>query len=329
VRVLVLGGTQFLGPPVVRRLAEAGHDVVLFHRGVHEHPDASAAQHVHGEFGDFSVHVPELVRLRPDVVVDLVPYIDKAGHGVRHFRGVADRAVVITSQDVYRAFAILHGSEPSEAPQALPLTEDSELRTGRAPDAPPVVQIDNLETERALAGDPTLPVTVLRLPLIYGPHDPQRRIAGYVRRMDDGRPAIVLDERLARFRMSRGYVENVAAAVVLAATDERARARTYNVAEPHTPPWLDWLRQLADVCGWQGELVPLPPDRLPASLHFPIQGGQDIYASSERIRQELGYAEPVTPTDGLRSTVAWERQQQEGEPPADYADEDAVLGSTG
>ncbi len=34
-RVLVIGGTGFIGPRVVRRLAQAGHKIVVFHRGKH------------------------------------------------------------------------------------------------------------------------------------------------------------------------------------------------------------------------------------------------------------------------------------------------------
>jgi nucleoside-diphosphate-sugar epimerase len=323
----VLGGTRFLGPHVVAELLRTGHEVVLFHRGEHEHPQAVGAEHIHGDFAEFAAHVPQLVQTKPEVVIDVVPYLDKAGHGVQHFRGAADRAVVVSSGDVYRAFAILHGAEPAEPPQPMPLTEQSETRTGRSPDLTPEIDYDNVEVERALAGDPALPVTVMRLPVIYGPHDPQRRLAHYVRRMADGRRAIVLDERLARFRWSRGYVENVAAAIALAAIDERARGRTYNVAERHTPPWRDWLRKIADVCRWKGEIVARPAEELPLSLHFPVPPGQDFYFSSERLRAELGYHEPIDLTEGMRRAVEWEREQERNEPAPDYSDEDAVLAS--
>jgi nucleoside-diphosphate-sugar epimerase len=234
--------------------------------------------------------------------------------------------VVTTSQDVYRAFAVLHGSDPAEEPQPTPLTEESETRSGRSPDMAPGIDYDNLEVEQALAGDAE-PVTILRLPLIYGPHDPQRRLTYYVRRMYDGRPAILLDERLARFRWSRSYVENVAAAVVLAATDDRARGRTYNVAERHTAAWEEWLRDIGDACGWKGEIVALPAERLPAALHFAVPAGQDLDASSERIRRELGYTETIEISVGLRRAVEWERAQQANEPAPDYSHEDAVLAS--
>jgi nucleoside-diphosphate-sugar epimerase len=325
--VLVLGGTRYLGPPVVRQLIEAGHEVVLFHRGAHEHPDAAGAEHVHGDFSRFGEYVPQLIGRKPEVVIDLAPYIDKDGHGVLHFLGGSACAVVTTSQDVYRAFAVLHGSEPAERPQPTPLTEESETRTERSPDMAPEVDYDNLEVEQALAGDARLSVTVLRLPLIYGPHDPQRRLAYYVRRMYDGRPAIVLDERLARFRWSRSYVENVATAVVLAATNDRARGRTYNVAERHAAAWEEWLRDIADVCGWTGEIVALPAERLPRSLHFQVPAGQDLHASSERIRAELGYIESIEIAVGLRRAVEWEREMETNEPAPDYSYEDAVLAS--
>jgi hypothetical protein len=127
VRVLVLGGTGFVGPSLVRRLVEDGHEVTIFHSGRTEADLPDAVRHVHGDFASFDRHVGRLRKLEPQVVVDDVPYRDKGGHGIRQFVGVAERAVVLTSGDVYRAFARLLGSEPGP-PDPVPLTEDSPLR---------------------------------------------------------------------------------------------------------------------------------------------------------------------------------------------------------
>jgi nucleoside-diphosphate-sugar epimerase len=199
VRVLVLGGTRFIGPPTVEGLIDSGHEVVLFHRGGAEPQACAHAEHIHGDFASFAESVPKLIDLRPDVVLDTVPYIDKAGHGVSHFARHADRAVVVTSLDVYRAFAVAWGSEDGNI-EPTPLTEDSPLRGRPAPDLTPDIDFDNLEVERALQGKPELPVTVLRLPIIYGPNDAQHRLFNYIRRMDDGRDAIILDEARASLR---------------------------------------------------------------------------------------------------------------------------------
>jgi nucleoside-diphosphate-sugar epimerase len=298
--------------------------VTVFHRGEKEPPEKAGAEHVHGDFRRLTDYVPRLAQRRPEVVIDVVPYIDKVGHGVRHFRGVAERAVVITSGDVYRAFAVAWGSEAGDL-ESVPLTEDSATRSGHSPDLSPDIGFDNLEVEQALAADPALPVTVFRLPMVYGEADPQRRLERYVRRMADRRPAIVLDARLANCRWSRGYVENVASAIVLGATNDRAAGRTYNVAEPTTPTELEWIGLVADACGWGGEVVAVAPEDLPRRLRTRLRAEQDLFVSSSRLRAELGYEEPVSLSEGLRQTVEWEREQQQDEPQPDYSDEDRVL----
>lgn len=323
-RVLVLGGTSFLGPPTVRWLIEAGHEVTVFHRGTTESPLTAGAEHVHGDFATFAASLPQLIDVRPNVVLDTVPYVRKEGHGVLHFAGLADRAVVVTSLDVYRAFAIAWGSE-SGAIQPTPLTEDSPLRVAPAPDLTADIDFDNLEVERALLDQPGFPTTVLRLPMIYGPHDPMRRLFQYLRRMDDGRPAIIVDEARASLRWSRGYVDNVAAAVGLAVDDVRSAGRVFNVAAEETPAEVEWVRSIGDACGWTGEVVVAPTASLPPTMRSPLKARQDIIVSSERIRAELGYAETITPDEALQRTVAWTRAHPPTVEPLDYSSEDAVL----
>ncbi len=323
-RVLVLGGTRFIGPPTVRWLLDSGHDVVLFHRGDAEPRACADAEHIHGDFTTFADSLTQLIRLQPDVVLDTVPYLDKAGHGVSHFAGHADRAVVLTSLDVYRAFAVAWGSEDGDI-EPTPLTEDSPLRSGPAPDLTPDIDFDNLEIERALREEAELPVTVLRLPMIYGPNDAQHRLFNYVRRMDDGRDAIILDEARASLRWSRGYVDNVAAAVGLAAADPRSARRVFNVAPRDTPTEAEWVRSIGDTCGWNGEIVVAPTDSLPASMRSPLAIRQDMAVDSERIRAELGYTEPVPLDEGLERTVAWTRAHPPATEGVDYSSEDRVL----
>jgi nucleoside-diphosphate-sugar epimerase len=321
---LVLGGTRFLGPPSVRWLLDAGHEVMLFHRGGAEPSECADAEHVHGDFAAFAESLPKLIGFRPDVVLDLVPYMDKGGHGVWHFAGVADRAVVVTSLDVYRAFAVAWGSESGEI-EPTPLTEDSPVRAGPAPDLTPDIDFDNLEVERALLDRPELPVTVLRLPMIFGPNDPMHRLFHYVRRMDDGRQAIIIDEAQASLRWSRGYVENVAAAVGLAVDDPRSAGLIFNVAAKETPSEAEWVRWIGDAYGWTGEVVVAPTESLPPTMRSPLKMRQDMVVSSERIRAELGYTEPVPRGEALQRTVEWTHAYPPASEPLDYSLEDRVL----
>lgn len=312
----------------MRLLVEAGHELTLFHRGDTEThlPDV---RHVHGDFGAFGEFVGELRALSPDVVLDMVPSYGKSGQGIRHFRGVAARGVAITSADVYRAFARLWRSEPGP-PDPLPLTEESPLRSRPGPDRvdTPGIVYDNVETERELAADSELPVTILRLPATHGPGDPHHRLFRYLKRMQDERPAIILDASLAGWRWVRGYVEDVAHAIALAVGDGKAAGRTYNVAHPEAHSEVEWIRRIADVVGWQGQIVPMPSERLSENLRWDFDASQDFLVASDRIRDELGFAELFTEEEGLRRTADWELAN----PPADinpgdfdYAYEDELL----
>lgn len=338
-RILVIGGTRFMGPPVVRKLVERGHDVTLFHRGQTEADVPDGVVHLHGDRRALVGHADDLRRLRPDVVLDMFALIEADARALmRVFSGVAGRVVVISSMDVYRAFGLLIGTESGDS-EPMPLTEESALRSNLYPyrSEPPRDpgdpqrwrdDYDKILVERVVLGDPDLPGTVLRLPMVYGPGDYQHRLFPYLKRMDDGRPTIPLDERAARWRTARGFVENVAEAIVLATVDDRAAGRIYNVAEPDAMTEADWVRAIGRAAGWRGEVVVLPAD---AGLRRPLAGAnvdQHLVADTGRIRAELGYREPVARDEAIARTVAWERAN----PPAeiapdmfDYETEDAAL----
>ncbi len=93
---------------------------------------------------------------------------------------------------------------------------------------------EKILVEQVVMADPDLPGTILRLPMVYGPRDFRHRLFPYLQRIDDNRPAIVLAESIAQWRGPYGYVENVAEAIALAVTDERAANRIYNIAEHST-----------------------------------------------------------------------------------------------
>jgi nucleoside-diphosphate-sugar epimerase len=282
------------------------------------------AEHVHAEFARLPAYVSRLSRSKPEVVIDVSPGIGKSGHGVLHFAGVAERGVVLTSMDVYRAMLVLWGM--SSEPQPMPVTEEAAVRHEPSPDLTPDLAFDNVTVEETVQGRADFPVTVLRCPLIYGPLDTQRRLRAYVRRMHDRRPAIVLDRQFGRLRWSRGYVENIAAAAVLATSDRRAAGKTYNVAEPEALTEDEWIRAIADAFGWDGRVVVADPDALPPNLRVPLPP-QDLFADTSRIRDELGYEEHVTRRDGLTRAIEWELSQSAGDSPPDYSAEDAFLAS--
>ena len=128
---------------------------------------------------------------------------------------------------------------------------------------------------------------------------------------------------------TRGYLENVAAAIALAATSDRAAGRVYNVGEPENFSELEWARRIAASMGWTGRFVVLPKDHMPAHLVMPGNAGQHWSVDTTRIRQELGYVEPIARDEAISRTVEWERASPtDSSPhPFDYAAEDAAIGA--
>jgi nucleoside-diphosphate-sugar epimerase len=337
--ILVIGGTNFMGPLVVRSLNEQGHEVTIFHRGQTQTDLQSGVKEILGDRRSLNEKAIELQRFAPEVVLDMVPFIKQDAMDVmRIFSGIAHRLVAISSQDVYRAFGRVNGKESGPI-ESKPITEESALRQNLYPhrgeklrnqDDPKRWQddYDKILVERVVMDDPDLPGTILRLPMVYGPGDYQHRLFSYLKRMDDKRPVILLDAAEAQWRWTHGYVENVADAIALAVTDDRSARQIYNIGEPFTFTMAEWVEKIGKIAGWQGRVVTVPRGRLPEPLRWDIKAEQDIVVDSSRIRRELGYQERVDVEEALRRTIAWERANppQEVDPKDfDYAMEDEFL----
>jgi nucleoside-diphosphate-sugar epimerase len=339
VRILVIGGTGFVGPHVIRRLAAKGHEILCFHRVESQADLPSEVAHLHGDRAKLAVYRERFARFAPDVVLDTRPMNEQdARTAMETFRGIARRLVALSSGDVYRAYGVIQRSE-SGSLEPTPITEDAPLRerlypyrgeTPRTADDPMrwVDDYEKILVERVVMGDPELSGTVLRLPMIYGPGDDYHRLFAYLKRMDDCRPAIVVEDSEAAWRWTRGFVEDLADAIVLALVDDRASGRIYNVGEPDALSLADWVRAIGQAAGWTGAVVAIPGERLPEQFRKPLNFAQDLVYDTARIRAELGYQESVRREEAIAKTVAWERAH----PPAsidprdfDYDLEDTAL----
>lgn len=335
-KVLLIGGTGFIGPFTVRRLQRSGHSVTVFHRGNRLLPEDVAQ--IIGDRNRLPEYRDRFAREKCDVVVDFVlSSAPQATQLMNTFRGLTGRVVALSSMDVYRAWGAFYGFESGL--EELPIDEASAVRTRHIPYPPEVLKrvqqvypwinedYEKILVERAVLSDPALPGTVLRLPMIYGPGDPLHRFHPVLKRIDDKRRQIVFAQDVAALRTPRGYVEDVASTIVLAATSAHAAGRIYNVCEGEAFSELDWARKIAAAAGWSGEFVVLPHDRTPKHLLLPGNTAQHLVVRSERIRQELGYRETLPREEAFQRTIPWERANPPQHPlyQFDYAAEDEAL----
>jgi nucleoside-diphosphate-sugar epimerase len=243
-RLLIVGGSGFMGPFVLKMLAAEDHNLAVYHRGFAKPALPAGVREILGDQRELAKSLAEFRAFSPDVVVNFILASERQAKTTMDvFRGIAGRMVVLSSGDVYRAAGILHGTEPGPL-QPMPLTEESDLRQHGPTYRKEAIELlrktfswldddyNKIPVERVVMSDPALVGTILRLPMVYGPGDPLHRLDPYLKRMDDGRPAVLIQEDAAQWRGPRGYVENVAAGIALSATASKAAGRIYNLAEP-------------------------------------------------------------------------------------------------
>jgi len=320
--ILIIGGTRFMGPHLVRRLTGDGHAVTVFHRGetTADLPDTTAE--IFGDRDRLSDYANELAAVNPEVVVDMMLRDEtQAQQVVDMCTSKVRRLVMASSCDVYRKFGLLIGSEEGE-PSAGPLTESSPLRRDRYPyrrhckdESDKLYQYDKIPIEEMMmAAD--FESVILRLPMIYGPHDYQHRLYEYLKRMDDGRPAIILESEAEQMVFPRGFVEDCAHALYLATVRDEAANNLFNVADNRMMTERSWIEAIAKEVKWDGRIHVASKESLPEELRSSLHYGPDISVDSTFIRQKLGFIETVSFEESLRRTIDWERDNP---PPTPHA----------
>lgn len=300
-RILVLGGTSFVGRAIVDDALNAGADVTLFGRGKTGPELFPQLTRLIGDrdTGEYSA----LHDGNWDAVVDVSGYLPRhVGQAMDALSERVGRYLFISSHVVYRR---------DVGPGA---TED-------APRRPPVRNVqhtDDLDDETygpskvACEDDVTARYgersTIVRPGKVAGPHDPSDMFTYWVRRTSrDGRVALPGNPRQPiQIIDSRDLARLV---VRLLADDRPGAFHAVGPAEPVTLGGL--IETCARVAGTRVEIVPVPPET--ATPLFPLI--RPIWASQQRDPSRARAAGmPATPLEITAADVlAWDRER--GEPP--------------
>lgn len=336
-RVLIIGGSGFIGRHVSKQLIERGNEVINFHRGQTQSTSQSTSELL-GERNELESFRTQFKELQPDVVIDMIAMSENdAQLLLKAFSGIVPRLVVISSSDVYRNYDLMAGIDDDD-PDPRPLNESSPLRSHlfrhrklAQDESDRFYNYEKILVERAVMSSPDVVATVLRLPAVYGPGDRQHRLFPYIKRMDDKRPAIMADAGMMKWRWTRGYVENVAAAISWAAGDQNTSSRIYNVGERKAFPERAWIAQIGEVTGWQGRVLAVDPSDLPEKMRSALRWEHNLETDTSLIHAQPGFSEPVDFQDGILRTVEWERANPPEWKPQDfdYETEDQVLRKIG
>jgi nucleoside-diphosphate-sugar epimerase len=325
-RVMVLGGTRFIGAAIVEELDAHGHELLIVHRGGHEADGLPAADHLHANRQDLPHLRGPIDEFDPEAVVDNCAYSAADAETALAAIGAGVRLLVVSSVDVYRAFgAVLAGTETDP----VPVDETSPVRPERYPYRGQTLRSTDADTYEKLdveAAYLARQATVCRLPMVYGERDHQRREDPILRRVRAGRDRIPAGA--GTWLWTRGYVRDVAAGIRLALESEAAVAEILNLGEARTWSMGLWARHVLEAAGSAAELVRVPDVLLPDDLKALGTVPQHLLVDSSKARDLLGWTE-TDPHVALARSVAWHLANPPEDASDDFGDDDRALAAAG
>ena len=316
-KILIMGGTRFIGRAVTEQLVAAGHEVVVMHRGQGEPKDFPDVPHIHCER-------QELTSVRSEIdAVAADAFLDTGAFGKADTEIVVDavsdipKKVMLSSCDVYRAYGAVHSGIAQEP---VPVDEQGPVRDQLYPYRGMVPGMDDYEKLEAESQYLAVGGSVMRLGIIYGPHDYQRREEFILSRVRAGKKQIPFGA--GNWLATRCFVKDVAASVRLVLESPDANG-VYNVGEPSTLTVRLWAEKILEAAGSEAELVRVPDDALPEDLGMTAAMGQHLLTDSARLRYELGWKNTALP-DAIAESVAWHLAHPPQNEPDLSVDEDAL-----
>ena len=307
--VLVTGGAGFVGSNLVRRLLRAGAVVTVLDdlfTGRLENLPPSGFEFVEGSVCDAEL-VARLVRearvvfhaaARNIVVSTRNPREDFETNiggtlnvlmAMREHPGRVERLLYTSSTSVY-------GN-----PRYLPINEDDHLSV-LTPYA--VSKLGGENYCMAFFESYGLPATAVRYSNIYGPgQDPANPYCGVVAKFIEsifaGQPPVVHGD--GNQTRDFTYVDDAVEATLLAATTDRALGEVFNVGTGHETRVNDLAAALLRILG--STLEPEHKDRRD------VDNIRRRVVNIEKTRRALRWVPEVTLEQGLRLTVAWQREK--------------------
>jgi 2'-hydroxyisoflavone reductase len=175
-KLLILGGTHFLGRALVDAAQAREHEITLFHRGRTSPEAFPDVEHVHG---DREHGLAPLAGRAWDAVIDTSGYLPSVvGRNARALADAVGHYTFVSTVSVYADHSVPGGDESRPVAQ-MPEDAREEL-TG--PTYGPMKALSERAVDEAFPGR----ALHVRPGLIVGPHDPTDRFTWWARRIARG-----------------------------------------------------------------------------------------------------------------------------------------------
>jgi len=305
VRVLVIGGTRFVGSLFTWRLLAQGHQVTQLNRGTLPDPFGARVERLRADRTG-----PDLARLLAgrdfDASVDFAAYTGEDGQRAAEvLGGHVGHHVMISTGQVY----LVREPRPPGAAREEDYDGPVMPRPASEPDLGEwAYGVGKRACEDALAeafARVRFPATCVRIPMVNGERDHYRRIETYLWRLLDGGPLLVPDGAPPRTR--HVYGDEVARFLVELLGRPATYGRAFNLAQEETPSLPALLEKLRALVGSRSELVPVAADALEKEgldprVVSPLSTPWMSFVDPSRARDELGFRH--LPLDAYLGRVA-------------------------
>lgn len=333
--VLVVGGAGPTGRPLIEGLLSRGQRVTMLHSGRHK-PKDDWYQEVEKIYANaFDAQAFEDAIAGRSWGSAFVMY-GKLRAIVRVLKGRVCRLITVGGVPSYHGFGVPELLRPQG--MLVPQWEDSRKGThdgtlSGTPLHPNPKANAVVETERVVC-EVFPKATHFRYPWIYGDDGGGLWEWSVVKRVLDGRKQIILADGGLTL-LARGYVQNVAAQLLLAFDrPEESEGETYNAGDEQSLTCRQLVEVIADALGAQVEIVSMPADlaipawpmlRKPDSTHESFDVG--------KLRWTLGYRDVLPVVEATERTARYlaahppdERLAAEFlQDPFDYEAEDELI----
>ena len=305
-RVLVIGGTEFISLHLVRSLLRDRHDVVVLNRGRRPERAPKGAQTIVCDRKDWTALKTALGGERFDGLVD-ISYAPTTGEDV-------DALLAALSGRVGHAIFVSTGRVHDHA-LPMPLAEDA-----------PRTLYWGEYAKLKIAGEDAymksgVPATVVRPTHVYGPLNTRNNETFFFDRLLRGRPVLVPGDGgwLRQF----GHVEDLADAMAAVLGDRRAFDQAYNVTGEEVITQVGFVDLIAEVVKRPATLVYAPKAPFGQNLAYDCHA---VYTTA-KIRRQLGIRPRYTLASGLAQTFEWYLREGLDRRQVDFSQEEALLAS--
>ncbi len=324
-KVLLIGGSRFVGLEILLQLLEKNYEITVFNRGNNNKNLPSNVQILEGDRKK-KEDIEKLLKNKSfDIVIDTCGYIPlDVEIMIELFRGKIKQYIFCSTVSVY----------DFERIYTMPIKEDFTLNYALVESDNPYVNYGSNKTlcEKALLSNGSFPVTIFRPVYIYGPHNYIYREAYFFDRIENDRPILIPD---GGFNVAHYvHVEDLGRAFISSIGNKNTYNQIYNLASEEVVTIYSFSKLCGKALSKEVEIKTYNSDLLekifaeaelsnPRSPIFPFSTTSSIMFDISKAKNELGWKQKYNMEMGLKNAYEWYKNSNRKAP--DYSNDDKIL----